>query len=357
MKNFAKSEPLVRITIDHIRHAFSCANSIHITKKEGNTIEKIEHDSSKFSPDSVLTDLGIKQALSFNQKFDQRIRAADIVLCSELRRCMETAVIACKNIHQKVYVIPHVSETDSNYDNLPLEYNPSIQMNHSNKNYIKNIRGLSKLYMNNYYPLSDGYAEIDYSILYDLNIFEPTLSNNKKFYSEVLPIILKKLLVSSNKNNNLVSYHVLLFTHYGHIQSHFGFKENNNTSNSLNITKDPRFIRSNEHDHFNDYIDMNSPYNTAIYTEIILIDKNNNMWTEVAEPCTCTFACTETNHQIKLKEQNVHYDIVTDHLLQEDVNRCVFDNNMYIEYYNKINSGKIYKKIYDLNKKNFKYLF
>ena len=150
------------LNIDYIRHAYSYANKQYAKEyryeKQNTLTDFIEIDNfknyrMKNCPDALLTDIGKKQSINLGIKFRERIKRADIICCSELRRTMETALLSCKDIHKKLYVLPYIGEIDTNYDNCPLEFNknhikhyPKIYINHIIKN-----RLLSRFYMNKYY--------------------------------------------------------------------------------------------------------------------------------------------------------------------------------------------------------------
>ena len=95
----------ITIYIDYIRHAFPCANSIYSKKQSVINFcptnyklhEQFDKDRSEICPDTIITDLGIKQAENLGQKYKKRFEQADLIFCSELIRCMETASIVCKN--------------------------------------------------------------------------------------------------------------------------------------------------------------------------------------------------------------------------------------------------------------------
>lgn len=294
----------IRINIDYIRHAFSYANAEYIkeykhknenTSKDFIEINNFKENRMKKYPDALITDFGKQQAINLGIKFKERFEKADIICCSELRRTMETAMLSCKNIHKKLYVIPYISEIDTNYDNCPLEFNKNYMKKYQ-QNYIQYIiknRLLSYIYINKNYPSINGYPTIDNSILLenDVNIPKPTTSNHNKFYSVILPKICNIIFKNSNKKE----FNIMIFTHSGFIKNHFGF--NGKTIGKLNIFTDNRF------NNINNYISIHkTPYNTNIYTEHIYM-KNNKLYHKIADPCNCNIICSYF-HQLQLNKQN-----------------------------------------------------
>lgn len=356
----------IKIIIDFVRHAFSCANVIFVT---GTDIKTIHSDSHDIAHDAVLTDLGINQAQQFNTDYRERILGMDMIFCSELRRCMETAVIACKNLHSTIYCIPFIGETNLSNDNCPIEF-----ISHTNLT-IDEIfaRTISKTYMNQYYPTFKGYPVIDNHILLErqdpLNP-SPTISNDFEFYHWVIPRIFQILSNDPKKgfidNDGIKTYRIMAFSHYGHIRSHFGFNRSKKLDNNHYITGPKIYTDSRFNDRMDDFISNNildnpSPHNVNMYTEIIDFfahdhsttdyDRNKIIKTQMAEPCDC---CTIVNkcqkyHQIKLRDQVVDDQIKWNSLSHCDVHRCLTFHPLFKKYYDMIsfvNEYDEYKKKY-----------
>ena len=297
----------IKINIDYIRHAYSYANEQYAKEykyENQNTLNDFVKKANfmkyrmKNCPDALITDVGKKQSIDLGIKFKERIKKADIICCSELRRTMETASLSCKDIHKKLYVLPYISEIDTNYDNCPLEFNRN-HMKLYPKKYINRIiknRLLSRIYMYEMYPSKNAFPIIDNDILLKndkYNNIKPSISNHNKFYSVVLPEICNILFKNSNKKE----YNIMIFTHAGFIRNHFGL--NGCPLGKLDITSDNRFTDINK------YVPKHrSPYNTNIYTEHIYM-KNNKIYHEIAKPCDCINICSKF-HQIQLDKQNLN---------------------------------------------------
>lgn len=294
----------IKINIDYIRHAQSYANLVYEREyryikqnglKDLQTIDRyIQYRTEKY-PDALITEMGKKQSINLGNKFKKRIQKADMICCSELRRTMETALISCRDIHKKIYILPYISEIDTNYDNCPLEFNVTHMRQYPEK-YKKHIikyRLLSYIYINSKYNSIDGYPVLDNKLLLenDKSILKPTTSDHNKFYSIILP----KLYIEMFKNSKKREYNIIIFTHSGFIRNHFGF--NGHMLGKLDITKDKRFANIDK------YVSKRrTPNNTNIYTEHIYM-KDNKIYYEIAKPCVCFDICGNY-HQIPLDRQN-----------------------------------------------------
>lgn len=331
----------IKIKIDHIRHAYSCANSIYSKYMQQNEpidskmMNFLAKESANVAPDSVITNIGIRQAIKLGNKYRKRFDTADIIICSELRRCMETAVLACRN-RERIYIVPYVGEIDITYDNCPIEFNEKFMMKHmydyvdSNMTYNDAIktRAYSKAYMKKHY---NNFPIIDNTILLKFNgeKVNPFGSDHNKFYDNVLPIIIDMI-----KKNGKDTYEILLFTHSGHIRTHFGI---DSKLGRINIKADPRYI-----DRLDEFIDKtNHPYNTSIYTEIIEVNNDNKITVNMANPCDCHNICTKW-HQIKLSDQNITYHTNWDDLQLCDIERCLIHHKKYKKYHDEIKNEYLY---------------
>lgn len=177
--NQSNNPDQIKIFVDHVRHIYSCANTINTFGNDqviSNILHDIRdsynnkiqvHDKSRITPDAVATNYGKFQGKKFNDNFIDRVNSADILICSELRRAMETAVMAGQNSkHKKVYVVPYVSETQKTVDNIPLENEKEYILKHAAEygfdikdnekdDYTWNIRSnriFSQKYMTDNYP-------------------------------------------------------------------------------------------------------------------------------------------------------------------------------------------------------------
>ena len=100
----------LEVTIDWIRHGFSCSNAIYLKSQSSiqNILQKlsintklprmnISEIAAYYAPDAKLTKHGKLQAEQFNNIYKEKINKYDYVLCSELTRAVETALIITKN--------------------------------------------------------------------------------------------------------------------------------------------------------------------------------------------------------------------------------------------------------------------
>lgn len=357
----------VRIIVDFVRHAFSCANVIFVAGTQNSlSMDHIHEDSHNIAHDAVLTDLGIKQAQKLNSEYNQRIKGMDMIVCSELRRCMETAAIACQNLHTTIYCIPFISEINHSNDNCPIEFIES----ENNVSFTDVLtRNISKTYMKFHYPVLKGYPIIDNHILLERQNPDnpmPTVSNDYEFYHWVVPRIYQILSMKSNLDKGYIdtdgtkTYHIMAFTHYGHIKSHFDLYSQQIIDifeHKPLIHADPRY-----HDKINDFVvldkDYSSPYNVNIYTEImeLIVNRlhNNDLSsvckvinTKMAMPCNCGKKC-QSNHQIRIKDQVVNQQIKWHLLSRSDVNRCLQFHPLFKKYYDMISYREHKNKYIDL---------
>lgn len=101
-----------------IRHAYSCAN--HLAQ---NPLMK---PFLYFTPDAILTDTGVEQAKRLNQVLKRKKAHFDILVCSTLRRSLETALFAFDGVGPRIiYVVPYVNEE-------PIKWGGSLGFNRFN---------------------------------------------------------------------------------------------------------------------------------------------------------------------------------------------------------------------------------
>ncbi len=359
----------ITLIIDHIRHAYSCANTIktlaekskltsviNIAKNIAST-GLIENDRGIITPDSLISDLGVDQSKELGINLKERLAKADMILCSELKRTMETGLIAYHEVYKvnnkslsKIHVIPFVGETEEMGDNIPLEENKTfIKETLSNATdklqaWISiNNRTKTKEFMSNKYPTNE-YLDIDFEYWkdirkkkFDLNQMDniqkslPTYrSNNKDFYQYVVPHITKKLVSEHTDFPSEHVFYVTLFTHSGHITSHFGFNDQSKDG-KLNMSKNKNK---------NQYVDAltNKPRNTNIYTEkfVLNISDINNIKILSSE------ICEDSGYpQLTLDQQNVKTNADKTKVTLDHVQKCIKDHGQsnYFKYLCKINEG------------------
>lgn len=189
----------IQITIDWIRHGYSCANAYKNTYKYTSLISSLINDP-------VLTKTGIEQAKKLNEYLskDTNNFDYDIICCSNLRRAIETAAFAFNknNKEQKLYILPYISEVKNpgSYLNLDKE-NFAIDKEESIK-YIDLIISKNNLKIKQDYSIYNEFLIKD-----EQNIIYP---NYDKFIKHVLPFIIKKI------GYNKKSYKIGIVSH-----SHF----------------------------------------------------------------------------------------------------------------------------------------
>jgi len=303
---------------------------------------------------------------------------------------METSVIACRNLHDKIYCVPYIGEKNCSHDNCPIEF--TINDLSGEDIFARNI---SKKYMNDHFPGSMGFPVIDNHILLEKQDPEnpmPTIGNDFDFYHWVIPRIYQMLKNDPEKGfydaDNIKTYRIMAFTHYGFIRSHFGFNRQDTVNQQFidsgvvqcddkhhthplvtsgpRIQTDPRF-----RDQIDQYISPDygapSPHNVNIYTEnlelvsqIPINPHNDNILslcrvikTQMADPCDCvSVRKCRSNHQIKISDQVVDQKIMWKSLTHCDVKRCLHSHPLFKKYYDKIS----YIREYDECKKNYKNL-
>ena len=100
-----------KVNLYWIRHAFSCAN---ILEHKG-IIANIARPVVTIDP--MLTRAGVNQSKALNNEFltNKIHNKFDIVICSNLKRALETALYAFNNVNTLIYVVPYISEERSPY--------------------------------------------------------------------------------------------------------------------------------------------------------------------------------------------------------------------------------------------------
>jgi len=280
-------KPII-VFIDWIRHGFSCANAIKMEGHVGpkNIIKNVIKEGNlgdsrgKYAADSLLTDLGIKQAESVNKSYTDRIKEYDLILSSELSRAAETALVVGKNSKvKKIYMVPYISE----------ERSPAALM--LDKDNQARDPKVVKEELENRFPTTEGYPGIDISYIerfkgkYNPNT--PTSPDFDSFYKRVLPLIL-----SENLKENRNIYNIAIVSHNFFIK---------------------KIFKSRYGDYLKHPID-----NLQINTEVIKIDGNRLTW-ELPKEC----ATNETNYcRIPIHDQNKVIPKPNE-LKKNDVQRCI----------------------------------
>lgn len=156
------------VHIEWIRHGMSCANII-------STLKPLSLHTSKLAPDSLLSNIGVKQSQILNVKFFNKYSKFDLLCSSELRRSIETSEYAFKGIKKEIFILPYISEL---YLLKSLSQNSiPINKNYHNKN-----------------------KKLNWDIFKVLDINEFKSPNIKKFNKIILPML---IYIAINKNKNI----------------------------------------------------------------------------------------------------------------------------------------------------------
>lgn len=196
----------IKITIDWIRHGYSCANAYKEGPKQTtentylNTIKNAYNFlASTLIYDPVLTKTGIDQAtkLGTYMRSNKSDFTYDIICCSNLRRAIETAAFANSianpntNIKQTLYVVPYVSEVKSPGANIGIDYENFPINTEESKKYINNVINKNNLNIN-----------VDWSIFDQEAIKSPkevNLPNYDYFIENILPQLINKTKINKDQ--------------------------------------------------------------------------------------------------------------------------------------------------------------
>ncbi|AYV78035.1 MAG: histidine phosphatase superfamily branch 1 [Edafosvirus sp.] len=204
-----------------VRHGYSCANSVRDTVGSTDIMRGVLAARSSYAPDAALSNYGIDQASQVRDdpKNKDLFTKADIILSSELRRAIETALTLFDGVlpNENIYPVPYINEE---------------------RNFLANFLGLDK--DNEAMPFNDlqkflkeKYKDkanrVDFSILKQLKGSSKTTESPdiKKFFKLVLPILIKKfpdkfakskVIKGSSKNKN--STNIFVVSHHKFIENH-----------------------------------------------------------------------------------------------------------------------------------------
>ena len=222
------------VELDLIRHGYSCSN---LLKKEGYKLTK-----GLYAKDPVLTDKGIQQATEAGKNLKNI--EYDVIVCSNLRRAVETAMFCFQSRPGKIYVVPYISEESSTIPKL---------LNIDRENQSIGIEGLKayvkQLKTNNIFDS----IEVDFSIIDSFIQFGHNIDVDfDKFMKYVLPRITDKI--------NKKQCRIACVSHHGTIVSHL------NKSHSLQM---------------NDY------ENTEVWREIVEIEKDIDGYLKTIKYLSC----------------------------------------------------------------------
>jgi len=190
------------------RHGYSCANVL--------TDLNLGHKQGSVTPDAILSDYGIVQAKLLNGKLRalNKLINPDIVVCSNLKRAIETAMYIYKDIVETVYPVSFISEIRDplkfglDYDNVPSKVDEL-------KVYFK-----------------EGDPKVDFDIL---EVFVEKIKDQtadfSKFIKYVVPYIIKHIqTVSPNKNHYVIS----VVSHQHFIEDHLNIAIQKIFDNKIN---------------------------------------------------------------------------------------------------------------------------
>jgi len=114
----------VNIKIYWVRHGFSCANYLY----ENYYLTKSVIDKSILAPDAKLTNITLNKICEMKNKkatdYYRNILNSDFILCSELTRAIETAMMLFGTFNKTIYIVPYIGEEVQtsgldNSDNIP----------------------------------------------------------------------------------------------------------------------------------------------------------------------------------------------------------------------------------------------
>lgn len=189
----------VSITIDWIRHGFSCANILQHASVITNILRPM------ITSDASLTNIGVDQAIILNGKV---VNDYDIICCSHLRRAMETALYGFNNPEKKqtLFVIPYVSEVRHGIARI-------LGIDRENQSL-----GLSEL-ENHWNQIKSQFNfDVDFSIVKNSRFSDYDHEDYDKFTKLVLPEIIS--IINKNQNINKKDYRIAIVSHSHFIKQH-----------------------------------------------------------------------------------------------------------------------------------------
>ena len=179
----------INLKIYWIRHGYSCANQIYNKKYDMKNIDK-----DKIAPDAKLTDITLnkicemKKDMSYEKSKYYCVANSDFILCSELTRAIETAMMLFGTFNKQIFVVPYVGEIVNSSelgktDNIPSD----------NEMKLINIRNIIKFH-NDKRDICGG----PFNSTVSLDILNEIKKNHKlnnpnldKFLKYVIPELLK----------------------------------------------------------------------------------------------------------------------------------------------------------------------
>ena len=200
----------ITVNLYWIRHAFSCANILQ--HGEGGLANIVR---PMITIDPALTTAGVEQAKALNTVLlsGEIKNKFNIILCSNLRRAMETAMYAFNNINTLLYVVPYISEARNPY---------ASALNIDKENAPLSADELEKYYL----EIRDKFKiQVNFNLLKELDKFGKLPPNYDNFIKIVLPKIINKL---HNEN----TYDIAIVSHSHFIKQHLSTHRLKNASPS-----------------------------------------------------------------------------------------------------------------------------
>lgn len=182
-----------KVNLYWIRHAFSCANILEHKGIIANIARPI------VTIDPMLTRAGVNQSKALNNEFltNKIHNKFDIVICSNLKRALETALYAFNNVNTLIYVVPYISE----------ERNP-YALNLDNENAPQSATELEIYYQSIQHEFN---IKVNFDILKQLDPYGQLKPN----YDSFIKIILTKIL-----NINNMATNIAIVSHSHFIKNH-----------------------------------------------------------------------------------------------------------------------------------------
>lgn len=171
------------INLYWVRHGYSCANVVRDTIGTTDLSRLTLFPRSKYAPDAQLADYGIKQVENAREQNKDILKELKVVLTSELRRAIETALVLFKDRDDiKIYPVPYINE----------DRNELLEL--FNLDSDNETMGIEKVttYLEEQYPTE--FKKIDFSILNALKggRTETFSADIEKFFNIVIPHFIKE---------------------------------------------------------------------------------------------------------------------------------------------------------------------
>jgi broad specificity phosphatase PhoE len=193
----------VNIKIYWVRHGFSCANYLYDNYHLTNSIT----NKSKLAPDAKLTNITLNNICEMKNKiatdYYRNILNSDFILCSELTRAIETAMMLFGTFNKTIYIVPYIGEE---VDTSRLGYSDNIPSDKHIKN--RNIKNIIDFHNKNADKCNGMFnSEVSFDILDNLINDKKTTPDFTKFLNDVIPYLItnynKKQLIDNTLNLTL----------------------------------------------------------------------------------------------------------------------------------------------------------